>query len=406
MNFSSSFFDALESIRANKLRAGLTMLGIVIGVAAVISMVAIGTGAENSITSQIEGIGANLLYVRSGGDASNPEPLTLDDVEAIANPQRAPSVSTVAPVLQGNAEVSIPGENTNTNVIGITADYFSVQSAEIASGETISASQYANGDAVALVGTDILDNLEISASELLGDTLRINGQPFRVIGILKEQGGTGFGSSDDQILVPFYTAQARLFRRDSVGEVDLIYVQASSAETVDAATEEVGKILRAQHISNLGTDDFTIQATQSILETAETVSSTLTIVLGGIAGVSLLVGGIGIMNIMLVSVIERTREIGLRKALGARKIDILAQFLIESLVLSISGGVIGILVGWGLSFLLSGVAIFGNNSFTAEVNLGSVLMATLFSAAVGIFFGIYPANRAANLEPVEALRTE
>ncbi len=406
MNFSSSFIDALESIRANKLRSGLTMLGIVIGVAAVIAMVAIGTGAQTSITSQIEGIGANLLYVRSGGDASNPEPLTLDDAEALLDPNRAPDVSAVAPILQGQVEVSVPGSNANTEITGVTADYFSVQSAEIAQGQTISTSQYANGDAVALVGPDVLDNLEISAAELLGSTIRINGQVFKVIGILEAQGGTGFGSSDNRILVPFRTAQARLLRRDNPGEVDLIYVQAGSAESVDAATEEVARIIRAQHISNLGTDDFTIQATQSILETAESVSGTLTVVLGGIAGVSLLVGGIGIMNIMLVSVIERTREIGLRKALGARKIDILAQFMVESLVLSISGGIVGVLLGWGLSFLLSGIAIFGNREFTAQVSLSSILMATLFSAAVGIFFGIYPANRAANLQPVEALRTE
>lgn len=406
MNYSSAFIDALESIRANKLRAGLTMLGIVIGVAAVIAMVAVGAGARTSITSQIEGIGANLLFVISGGDASNPEPLTLDDVEALSDPQRAPSVSAVAPILQGNARVAIPGSSSSATIIGVTVDYFTVQSAEVAEGQTISASQYAEGDAVALVGTDVLDNLEVSSRELLGSAIRINGQVFKVIGILEEQGGTSFGSSDNRILVPLRTAQARLIRRSNVGEVDMIYVQASSSEAVDAATEEVAKVLRAQHISNLGTDDFTIQATQSLLETAETVSGTLTVVLGGIAGVSLLVGGIGIMNIMLVSVVERTREIGLRKALGARKVDILGQFLIESLVLSISGGIVGILVGWGLSFLVSGLPIFGNSTFTAEVTLDSVLMATLFSAAVGIFFGIYPANRAANLQPVEALRTE
>jgi putative ABC transport system permease protein len=406
MNYSSSLIDALESIRANKLRSGLTMLGIVIGVAAVIAMVAIGTGAQTSITSQIEGIGANLLYVRSGGDASIPEPLTLDDAEAIADGSRAPSVSAVAPILEGQAQVSVPGSESNTEVTGVTADYFEVQSADVSQGQTISTSQYANGDAVALVGTEVLENLEVSSSELLGNTIRINGQVFEVIGILEEQGGTGFGSSDNRVLVPFRTAQSRLLRRDNVGEVDMIYVQASNSEVVDAATDEVARILRAQHISNLGTDDFTVQATQNILETAESVSGTLTVVLGGIAGVSLLVGGIGIMNIMLVSVIERTREIGLRKALGARKIDILAQFLVESLVLSISGGIIGVLVGWGLSFLLSGIAIFGNREFSAEVSLSSILMATLFSAAVGVFFGIYPANRAANLQPVEALRTE
>ena len=241
---------------------------------------------------------------------------------------------------------------------------------------------------------------------MLDETVRIVGQPFKAIGILEEQGGTGFGSSDNQILVPLSTAQSRLLNRPTVGQVDLIYVQAVDSESTESATDEVSQILRAQHISTLGVDDFEILSTQAVLETASAITDTFTLVLGGIAGISLLVGGIGIMNIMMVSVIERTREIGLRKAMGAQKKDILSQFLIESLVLSILGGLIGILVGWAIANLIGGFSFGPGGEINPTVSLNSVLLATLFSATVGVFFGIYPANRAANLEPVDALRSE
>ncbi len=405
MNAGESFLDAFESIRGNKLRSFLTMLGIVIGVAAVISMLAIGAGAQSSITSQIESAGATVLYVSPGGEATNPQPLTTRDVEALSDPLRAPDVVAVAPILQGSVQVSMPGVNTRTSITGVTLDYFKMQSVELAEGELFSQDNMDKSDAVVVLGSTVVDDLGKSYAELLGAKVRIDGQPFTVIGILASQGGTGFGNADNRILVPFTTAQSRLLRRSGVGEVDQIYVQAASADAVTAATDEITQILRAQHIYNLGQQDFDIFSTQTLLETVQSVSNTFTLFLGGIAGISLLVGGIGIMNIMLVSVIERTREIGLRKALGARKTDILAQFLIKSSVISLAGGFVGIALGWGISRLISGIS-FGGSTINAAVSLNSVLLATLFSAAVGIFFGIYPANQAAKLEPVEALRTE
>jgi putative ABC transport system permease protein len=241
---------------------------------------------------------------------------------------------------------------------------------------------------------------------VVGETMRINGQPFRVIGVLASKGGGMFGNQDSRILVPFSTAQARLIHRSVLNEVDQLLVQASSTDTVAQAADQISQILRQRHRTQVGIDDFTVFSQKDVLSIATTVTGVFTIFLGGIAGISLLVGGIGIMNIMLVSVTERTREIGLRKALGARKRDILIQFLTESSLLSLMGGLIGILLGWLLSLLVGRIATATGNSFTPLVSLDAILLATLFSAAVGLFFGIYPASRAANLEPVEALRYE
>lgn len=405
MNVREPFLDALESIRANKLRAFLTMLGIVIGVAAVISMLAIGTGAQSSITSEIEGAGATVLYISAGGEASNPQPLTTMDVEALRDQDIAPDVRSVAPILQGNATVTTPGISLQTQIYGVTPEYFDLQEVDLSIGQLFTEAQVDNAETIALIGSSVAEDLGGNYFELIGSQIRIEGQTFRVVGIMAEEGGTGFGSSDNRILIPFSTAQTRLLRREAVGEVDQIYVAATSSETVEAATEQITQILRARHNRNLGLQDFDILSTQSLLETVQSISSTFTLFLGGIAGISLLVGGIGIMNIMLVSVIERTREIGLRKALGARNTDILSQFLIESSVISLGGGLVGILVGILISTLISGINV-GTGAINAVVSTNSILLATLFSAAVGIFFGIYPANQAAKLEPVDALRSE
>lgn len=406
MSIWQTFLEALDSLTANKLRSGLTALGIVIGVAAVVAMLAIGEGATNSITSQIEGIGSNLLFVNSGGESRNPEPLTISDAQAITSQLQAPSVAAVAPVLQGFVDVAIAGASTNATVVGITPIYFSVQSAEVAEGQAITEEQNDNQASVVLLGTEVADSLFGRTTNLVGESVRLNGQIFRVIGVLEEQGGTRFGSADNQVLVPLSTAQVRLLRRQANDQVDLIYVQANSSETVTSAVEEVSQILRARHLSTLGVDDFSIQNTQSILDTASSITGTLTLFLGGIAGISLLVGGIGIMNIMLVSVIERTREIGLRKAMGARRRTIQLQFLIESSLLSLGGGVTGILLGWGISSLVGGIGSIGGNPLNPVVSLNSIMLAVIFSTAVGVFFGLYPASRAAKLEPVEALRSE
>lgn len=408
MKIWQSFLEALESLSANKLRSGLTILGIVIGVAAVIAMISIGRGAQNTITGSIQGIGTNLLFVFRGGseDVRNPRPITLSDAAAIADPFQAPSVERVAPLLQGSGKVSYAGNSTVTTINGVTPDYSSVRNAVTVEGDFIQEQHLLGQASVAVIGPDTADKLFGRKEGLVGETIRIEGQPFRIIGVLKSRGGSGFSNQDDVILIPFTTAQTRILRRASPDRVDLLMVQAVSAQAVPLASEEIAQILRARHRTEIGKDDFTVLTQEDFLNTARTITNVLTIFLGGIAAISLLVGGIGIMNIMLVSVTERTREIGLRKALGARKADILIQFLTESSVLSLIGGVVGILLGWVISFIVGRIAAANNAQITPAIGLDTILIATLFSTAVGLFFGLYPANRAANLEPVEALRYE
>lgn len=408
MNFWQALLEALESLNANKLRSGLTILGIVIGVAAVIAMLAIGAGAENSITGQIQGVGTNLLFVVQGGsdDVRNPKPLTLGDANAINDPLSAPSITGVASTLQGNLEVSYSGESTVTTVIGVSETYGRVRNSKVEEGQFITENHLLSRSSVALLGSEVADKLFGRKGGLVGERVRIEGQNFRVIGVLEEKGGSPFQSEDDQVLIPLSTAQARLIRRSNRDQVDVIYVEAVDAEAVSQAKQEISQVLRKRHQTDLGEDDFTIISQQDMIGVASSITGILTIFLGGIAAISLLVGGIGIMNIMLVSVVERTREIGLRKALGARKNDILIQFLAESLLLSLVGGVLGVGFGWLISYVVGIIAGANDVSINPVISLDSILLATLFSIAVGLFFGIYPANRAANLQPVEALRYE
>ena len=408
MNLIQSFWEALESLSANKLRSGLTILGIVIGVAAVIAMISLGRGAENTITGSIQGIGTNLVFVFRGGsdEVRNPKPITLGDADAINDPFQAPSVAAVAPLLQGQAKVSYGGESTSTTITGITPDYEFVRNRTVTEGEYINEAHNLGKASVALIGIDTAENLFGRTAGLIGETLRIEGQPFRIIGVLEERGGSSFNNEDDVIQVPISTARTRLLRRSSSDRVDILMIQAVSADAVPQASQEIAQILRTRHRTEIGADDFTILTQQDFLATAQTITGVLTIFLGGIAAISLLVGGIGIMNIMLVSVTERTREIGLRKALGARKTDILIQFLTESSVLSLIGGLIGILLGWAISILVGRIAAANDAQITPSIGIDVILIATLFSTAVGLFFGLYPANRASNLEPVEALRYE
>ncbi len=408
MNFMQAIREAVESLSANKLRSGLTMLGIVIGVAAVIAMLAVGAGAQNSITGSISGIGSNLLFVFSGstqGNVRNGKPLTLDDANAIADPFQAPSVAAVAPVVQGNVEVTFSGVTTSSSIMGVTPDYQRVRNYELTEGEFINPDNMLARASVAVLGPDLADKLFDRRDGLVGEIIRVEGQPFRVIGVLKSKGGSTFGSQDNVLLVPMTTATARLVRRNN-DRVDTIFVEASTADTVQQASDEIAEILRQRHRTQLGEDDFTVFSQQDFVATAKTITNVLTIFLGGIAAISLLVGGIGIMNIMLVSVTERTREIGLRKAIGARRRDILIQFLTESSLLSLVGGLIGIGLGYLIAFAVGRIAAASGTPFTPQVGLDSILLATIFSTAVGLFFGLYPANRAAGLEPVEALRYE
>ncbi|UYN90078.1 MAG: ABC transporter permease [Anaerolineales bacterium] len=408
MNYLNSFVVALESLAANKLRSALTVLGIVIGVAAVIAMLAVGRGAQSTITGTIEGIGTNLLFVMSGGnsDVTNPKPLTLTDAQALQDSFAAPSVIGVAPMMQGSATVTAQGESTSTVLDAVTPDYGWVRNVELSEGEFINEAHILSRSAVVVLGPDVAEELFGRRDGVVGETVRIEGQPFRVIGLTVSKGGSGFTNEDNRAIVPLTTAQARLLRRSTPNRVDMIIVQAASSDAVPQASEEIGAILRARHRTGIGADDFRIFNQQDFLDTAAAVTGVLTIFLGGVAAISLLVGGIGIMNIMLVSVIERTREIGLRKALGARKRDIMIQFLAESSMLSLLGGILGILLGWLISAAVGAVAAASNADITPVIGLDSVLLATLFSMAVGLFFGLYPANRAASLQPVEALRYE
>lgn len=408
MRFGASFIEALESLSSNKVRTALTMLGIIIGVGAVIAMLAIGTGTEKAIVGEIEGIGTNLLFVATNyDDVTNPVPITIQDAEAISDPLFAPSVAAAAPVVQGGSEITYAGEGTSATVVGVTEDYYLVQTVELTEGEFFNSSQIAGLASAVILGSNVAEDLFGRVDGLVGETVRVAGQPFRVVGILKKEGGADFGSSsDDQVLVPLTTAQTRLFSRKVKDQVDLIYVSAISSDAVVTAEDEITTILRDRHKLKLEENDFFILNQDLLLDFASTVTGVFTIFLGGVAGISLLVGGIGIMNIMLVSVTERTKEIGLRKAVGAKKRDILTQFLIESSLLSALGGVVGIILGWLLSLGIGRIAAANDFLLEPSITINAVLLATLFSAAVGLFFGIYPANRAAQLEPIEALRSE
>jgi putative ABC transport system permease protein len=421
MNFAQAVLEALESLNGNKMRSGLTVLGIVIGVAAVIAMLAVGNGAQASITGSISSIGTNLLFVFRGAhegpggggpggppgrSGNNERPLTMADAAAIGDPFAAPSVAAVAPIIQVNGTITYGGEKTSTAISGVTADYQSVRNMELSEGEFIIQEHVLGRMSVVALGPDAADALFGRHDGIVGETIRIEGQPFRVIGVVASKGGSSMGSEDNAAYIPFTTAQARLIKRGSRDQVDVIFAQATSAETVTQAADEISNILRQRHRTPIGADDFTVFTQQDFLKTFETITNTLTIFLGGIAGISLLVGGIGIMNIMLVSVTERTREIGLRKALGARKRDILLQFLTESSLLSLIGGIIGIMFGWLIAFTVGKVAAAMGTVFVPIVGTNAIILSTSFSAAIGLFFGIYPASRAANLEPVEALRYE
>ena len=405
MNFLESIRVSLRALRANKLRSALTMLGIIIGVAAVIAMVGIGNGATASITSQIQGMGSNLLTVSPGqsnnggvsGGAGSSNSLTMDDVDKI---KIGTSIKAVAPVANSNAQVVLGSGNTSTSINGTTEGYEVIKNVTMARGRYISKEDVSSNARVAVLGPTVVENLLGSAdADIIGQKIKINNVPFQVIGVTTATGSTGFQSSDDMITAPITTVQARLIGKKTVRS---ILVSASSEELMQTAQDEITATLRKAHKIQAGKDNnFRVQNQADMLATMQNVTQTLTMLLGGIAVISLLVGGIGIMNIMLVSVTERTREIGIRKAIGAKGMDILLQFLIEAVVLSILGGGIGIALGYGGSSL-AGKALTLNTS----ISMSSVLMAFGFSAAIGIIFGVFPARKAAAMDPIDALRYE
>ncbi len=414
MTIFLSLREAVHSLAANKLRSALTILGIVIGVGAVISLMAIGRGTTSSITSSIEGIGTNLLFVQAGSAPGttftrvrNFRTLTEADAEALANPLAAPAVKAVAPILSSMMQVTYGSQSTNTTVTGVTPAYQTVRNLELAEGTFISDQNNTSRSLVAVIGADTADTLFGTTTNLVGQIIRIQGQQFHIIGVLKSKGSTSATSSDDIVLIPLTTAQTRLIRRFTSESVDSIYVEATSASTVNDAVAQVTSILAIRHdIKAGGTNDFSVRTQADMLSTAQSITGVLTIFLGGIAGISLVVGGIGIMNIMLVSVTERTKEIGLRKAIGARRRDILAQFLTESILLGLAGGVIGIAAAWGITEVVRVIAEANSSTINPQIGVDTILLATLFSMGVGLIFGLYPANRAATLQPVEALRFE
>jgi len=414
MNFSQTLLISLQSLSGNKLRSALTVLGIVIGVAAVIAMLGIGRGAQASITANITQNGTNLLYVRPGAAVAaggvktaqgSGASLTLDDATAL---QTVAGVAAVAPEVDGRAQVVYQGVNANTSLVGTTPDYAIARNAQVDQGDFISAAQVTGRSLVTVLGASVATNLFGDAGSAIGQTIRVSGVPVKVIGVLVAKGGSGFGNQDDEMIVPITTAQTRLVGARRFGastSVNTINVQVASAGQIDQVSADISEVLRERHNVLAGAEDFTVQNQADILSTLTGVTNTLTLFLGGIAGISLVVGGIGVMNIMLVSVTERTREIGIRKAVGARKSDILTQFLVESAALSLLGGLLGIVLGMGIAASMGRVQL-GGNAIKPVVGLDSVLLATLFSAAIGLFFGIYPAMRAASLAPVEALRYE
>ena len=393
---------ALQSIRANFFRALLTMLGIIIGVAAVITMVALGTGAQRAIDEQIEALGANILTVSSArrfsrGVARDQITLTVDDASALAADGRY--VRAVVPEISTRQQVKFRNKNLNVNLVGTTSNYDRVRGFKLDRGRMLSAGDNQSRRRVAVIGADIPKELGVKVDDLLGQTLLIRAIPFEVIGIFKEKGSVGFSTPDNDVWIPLSTAQ---YRVTGTEELQSIAVQVADGVGIENAMVDIERVLRKEHQLLPGKDnDFAIYDSKQFLSTQQQATEIFTFLLAGIAGVSLLVGGIGIMNIMLVSVTERTREIGVRMALGATRGNILLQFLVESMILCVLGGIVGILVGGGLANLLARFA-----GWQTVVSPMAVGMAFAFSAGVGLFFGIWPARRAAKLDPIEALRYE
>jgi putative ABC transport system permease protein len=415
MNLYEALRMAAAGLLANRMRSALTMLGILIGVSAVILLVAVGNGASIQINNQVQSLGANVIYVypsnaRGSGGVSQGfgtgQSLTQSDVDAINLRQEDPDVVAAIPISQTGGQVTYGNQNYFAPTTGTTAAFPQVRDYQLAEGSMFTNDDVTSVHRVVVLGQTVVDNL-FAGQDPVGQTIKISRQSFRVIGVFAAKGGTGFGSQDNVIVAPITAVWAYLTgARGHV--ISQIVASASSPSSVTQAETEITTILMERHgISDSSQADFQLQSQQDILNQATSIATALTLVLGAIAGISLVVGGIGIMNIMLVTVTERTREIGIRKAIGARRRDILVQFLIEAMVLSGLGGALGIAIGALLAHEATSVPAIASSSFpTPVVSPPSVLLAFAVSVAIGLFFGIYPANRAARLHPIEALRYE
>lgn len=399
--------EAIAALSANKARTGLTMLGIIIGISSVIAMVAIGQGAQQSVEQRIESIGSNLILVMPGAQRGvgqqvsagrgTAQTLTLQDSEAIAT--QIIGLKGVAPEVDGRYQVAIAGANSNLQVVGTNPAYAEVRNVQVAEGTFISDQQVQSGAKVAVIGPNVRDDLFGQGGDAIGQTIRIKQIQFTVIGITQAKGGGGFGSQDDMIYIPLPTAQRYLSGSEFVSSIS---VAAQDASTTTDIQQQITLLLLERHrIADPQSADFNIMNQADIISAASSVTQTFTILLGAIAGISLVVGGIGIMNMMLTTVTERTREIGLRKAIGAKAADINRQFLLEAVMLTFISGVLGVALGWGIAAALASMG-----TVQTSVSLGSVLLAFAVSAGIGIVFGYYPAKRAASLNPIEALRYE
>ncbi|MBE6086121.1 MAG: FtsX-like permease family protein [Selenomonas ruminantium] len=405
MLFSESFQMALISLYANKMRSLLTMLGIIIGVAAVIALVSVGMGVRSNVTNSIASLGSNMLIISPGssnrggvrGAAGSMQTLKYDDAKAIKD--KIKNIDYVSPSVSSSYQIVYGNNNWKTSVQGVTAEFMSIRSLTIGYGSFITADDMNKRNRVAVIGTTVASNL-FAKENPVGKNIRINNQPFKVIGLLESKGQSSVGQDqDDVIYIPLTTAQERML---GITYVQSINVQVSSQEKMEQVQAEIENLLRSRHHILAGKDDdFNVRNLTSLMETVNQSTSMLTLLLGAIAGISLIVGGIGIMNIMMVSVTERTREIGIRKALGATFMNIMTQFLIESMVIGIIGGIIGIIVGCGASQIIAKV---GN--FTTVITITPIIISFIFSVGIGLFFGIYPARKAAKLDPIEALRYE
>ena len=403
MSIFETFRTAVESLNANKLRTLLTMLGVIIGVASVVALLSIGAGVSSNITSRINGMGTNMLSINTDNRQANAR-LTNADVRALDDPLRVPDVTSAIGEVRGNAKVMVGTNLRNTTVQGEMPGFFAMRNINMDTGSIYTDDDNTQRRRVAVLGYSLAQTLFNNSALALGQTVMVDTTPFQVVGVAEQKGGFGPQSGDDTIYVPLNVAQEKLFVRRNTGldSVSTIYAQIRSADVASSATQDISRTLRSAHnLLPTQADDFRVFNQAELASTLDSVAATLTEFLGAIGAISLLVGGIGIMNIMLVSVTERTREIGVRKAIGAARGAILLQFLIESLTVSASAGVIGLLLGMGISLFIG-----SQGSFKSIIEPQTVAIAFGFSVLIGVVFGLYPAWRASRLQPVEALRYE